>query len=160
MTSTIDLTLILEQERWSEVLPDFEDITTKASNQILVFLGKNPTSYAVSIVLADDDFVQMYNLQYRGKDKPTNVLSFPAATPTHFQDNVDNLGDILISLSTLERESLEQHKKFQDHYTHMLAHGMLHLLGFDHITDEQAEEMESLEIKILQTLGVQNPYNH
>lgn len=158
MKSDIELTLILEQERWTGVLPEHEDFSIKICNKTLSFLGKDPGTYAVSVVLADDPFVQQYNLQYRGKNKPTNVLSFPADTPEHFEDNVDNLGDILISLSTLEREALEQKKKFQDHYTHMLTHGILHLLGYDHITDEQAEEMESLEINILQTLGVNNPY--
>lgn len=104
----------------------------------------------VSIVLADNDFVQTLNRDYRGKDRPTNVLSFPQDAPL--------LGDIILALETLEREANEQSKAFNDHFTHLLVHGLLHLLGHDHIEEAEAEVMEALEIEILDALGIKNPY--
>lgn len=104
----------------------------------------------VSVVLGDDAFVQGLNKQYRGKDKPTNVLSFPQELPM--------LGDIVLAHETIMRDAKEQDKSFKDHLTHLLVHGLLHLLGHDHEEDDEAEIMESLEIEILSLMGVKNPY--
>ncbi|MGH1397703.1 MAG: rRNA maturation RNase YbeY [Alphaproteobacteria bacterium] len=108
----------------------------------------------LSIVLADDAFVRDLNKRYRDKDKPTNVLSFPQDTPP--PNNM--LGDIVLAFETVEREAAEQDKGFAAHFTHLLVHGVLHLLGYDHISDDEAQEMEALEIEILDGLGVENPY--
>ena len=105
----------------------------------------------ISLVLADDVFVQALNKQYREKDKPTNVLSFP-------QDEEFSLGDIIMALETIQKEAEDQNKKFEDHAVHLAVHGTLHLLGFDHETDDEAAEMETLEIKILNSIGLKNPY--
>lgn len=110
-----------------------------------------PDSYEVSVVLTDDAHIQILNQQYRNQDKPTNVLSFP-------QDEGGLLGDIILAYETIAREAVEQNKVFDDHLKHMLVHGCLHLLGFDHETDDEAEEMEALEVLILDGLGVKNPY--
>jgi probable rRNA maturation factor len=104
----------------------------------------------VSVVLADDDFVQNLNREYRGQDKPTNVLSFPQDPPM--------LGDIVLAYETVAREAAEQDKSFDQHLTHLLVHGLLHLLGFDHEVDDEAEEMEALEVQILKDMGIKNPY--
>ncbi len=104
----------------------------------------------VSVVLADDTFVQNLNREYRNKDKPTNVLSFPQDAPM--------LGDIVLAYETIAHEASDQDKAFSDHLSHLLVHGTLHLLGYDHETDEEAEEMEGLEIEILGEMGVKNPY--
>jgi len=104
----------------------------------------------LSVVLADDGFVQNLNRDYRDKDKPTNVLSFPQDSPM--------LGDVVLAYETVKREAEEQDKAFEDHAAHLLVHGVLHLLGYDHENDEDAEEMEALEVEILNGLGIANPY--
>ena len=117
--------------------------------------------FEIAVVLADDDFVQNLNKQYRGKDKPTNVLSFPddsfSLSPKPQATSL-NLGDIILAFETIEKEATEQQKTFRNHSKHLLVHGFLHLLGYDHIKDKDAEIMEKLEIKILKKLGISNPY--
>ncbi len=101
------------------------------------------------------------NLQYREKDKPTNVLSFPSDMPEEMLSLLDAepLGDLVICIPVVLQEAKEQQKTPSDHFTHLLVHGILHLLGYDHETSEtDAEEMEALEVKILKKLGVENPY--
>ena len=105
----------------------------------------------ISIVLSDDAHIQELNRDYRGKDKPTNVLSFPQDEPTM-------LGDVILAYETLAREAMEQDKAFADHVAHMLVHGALHLQGYDHEDANEAEAMEAEEIRILAALGVKNPY--
>jgi probable rRNA maturation factor len=104
---------------------------------------------------------QELNHQYRGKNKPTNVLSFPFEIPEHLPEGVEIelLGDLIICAPVVEREAQEQNKALLAHWAHMTLHGCLHLLGYDHIEDKEAEEMESLEIEILQKMGFPNPYN-
>ena len=110
----------------------------------------------VSLLFTDDAQVQQLNEQWRQIDKPTNVLSFAAreaggpATPA--------LGDIVLARETIEREAAQQNKTPDDHLIHLIVHGFLHLLGFDHETDEEADEMEAVEIKILSQLNIADPY--
>jgi len=113
-----------------------------------------------SVVLANDDLVQLLNNEYRGKDKPTNVLTFASLDGEDVTPEGEplNLGDIIMSFQTIEREAQEQGKFMLDHVKHITVHGVLHLLGYDHETDEEANDMETLEIRILEHLGVQNPY--
>lgn len=101
------------------------------------------------------------NLQYREKDKPTNVLSFPSDIPEEMLSLLDAepLGDLVICIPVVLQEAAEQQKTPNDHFNHLLVHGVLHLLGYDHETSEaEAEEMEALEIEILKKLGIANPY--
>ena len=111
----------------------------------------------VSVRLTDDAEMQRLNLDYRGKDKPTNVLSFP-------QDDPDAdaygplLGDIAVAHETVAREATEEGIVFRDHFLHMIVHGFLHLVGYDHLNDDEAEEMEGLETAILARLGIADPY--
>ena len=108
------------------------------------------------IRIVDNDESQTLNREYRQKDKPTNVLSFPAEVP----DFVDLplLGDLVICAPVVLKESLEQHKTASAHWAHMVIHGVLHLLGYDHIEEDEAELMESLEIALLTKLGLESPY--
>lgn len=114
----------------------------------------------VSIVLSDNESVQNLNKTYRGKDAPTNVLAFPQHWHSNFtkSQEVINLGDIILSLTTIIYESKRDQKPLLHHIDHLIVHGMLHLLGFDHGADDEAEKMENLEIAILQECNIPNPY--
>ncbi|MGI2174425.1 rRNA maturation RNase YbeY [Shewanella ulleungensis] len=99
---------------------------------------------------------QQLNLTYRGKDKPTNVLSFPFEAPPEVE--LPLLGDLVICAAVVEQEASEQNKPLNAHWAHMVIHGCLHLLGYDHIIDEEADEMESLETQLVEGLGFSDPY--
>lgn len=110
----------------------------------------------VSLYIVDEDESQELNAQYRGKDYPTNVLSFPADIAEEV--GIPLLGDLVVCAPVVERETQEQGKTLQAHWAHMLIHGTLHLVGFDHIDDDEAEAMETLETQILTGLGYPAPY--
>lgn len=112
--------------------------------------------WACSLVVADNAVVQRLNQQFRQQDKPTNVLSFPAEDIE--EDGRIYVGDIIIAADVIDAEAAAQGKALEYHLQHMAVHGILHLMGYDHQTPEQAQEMESLEIKILQQLEIPNPY--
>ncbi|MFM6905386.1 MAG: rRNA maturation RNase YbeY [Acinetobacter tjernbergiae] len=115
----------------------------------------------IGIACVDVAESQELNLQYREKDKPTNVLSFPSDIPEEMLSLLDAepLGDLVICIPVVLQEATEQQKTPSDHFTHLLVHGILHLLGYDHETSKtEAEEMEALEIEILKKLGIANPY--
>ena len=110
----------------------------------------------ITIRIVDEQESQQLNNTYRHKDKPTNVLSFPFESPIEIE--VPLLGDLIICKQVVEAEAKEQDKSLTAHWAHMIVHGCLHLLGYDHILDEEAEEMENIEIDIMQQLGFNNPY--
>ena len=115
----------------------------------------------IGIACVDNNESHKLNLEYRGKDKPTNVLSFPSDLPDEMAQILDvfPIGDLVIAIPVVLQEAIEQEKTPIEHFTHMLVHGTLHLMGYDHETsDEDAEEMEALEIEILKKLGFDNPY--
>ena len=144
--------IAVQEERWESALPGFHDLIEKSIRKTLSIAGYHPDiETEISVLLADDSFVQDLNNRYRNKDKPTNVLSFP-------QDEEGSLGDVILALETIERESAAQKKTLADHARHLLVHGTLHLLGMDHKNDGEAAAMEALEIKTLKALGVKNPY--
>lgn len=110
----------------------------------------------VTVRLVDDEESHDLNLTYRGKDKSTNVLSFPFEAPPGIE--LPLLGDLVICRQVVEREAAEQNKPLNAHWAHMVIHGSLHLLGYDHIEDDEAEEMEALETEIMLALGYADPY--
>ncbi len=122
-------------------------------------------SVEVAVKLSDDAEVQSLNANYRGKDKPTNVLSFPMVQPDLLQslENSDDgealLGDIILARETCEAEAAEKDISLHQHATHLIVHGTLHLLGYDHENEADAERMEDLEVKALASLGLPNPYS-
>jgi probable rRNA maturation factor len=113
-------------------------------------------TFELTIRLVNIEESQQLNSQYRQKDKPTNVLSFPFEVPDGIELNL--LGDLVVCVQVVEQEAREQNKVLFDHWAHMIIHGCLHLLGYDHINDTDADEMEALEIKILAELSINNPY--
>lgn len=119
---------------------------------------KFPRDAELSMVLAGDKTLQLLNYEWRKKDKPTNVLSFPGEDISIGEAAGLVLGDIVISLETTKREAALENKTFEDHLSHLVIHGFLHLFGYDHETDEEAVQMESLETQILNELGIANPY--
>jgi probable rRNA maturation factor len=127
-------------------------------------LANAPFTLSLSISLANNAEVQTLNAQWRGKDKPTNVLSFPMLEVSELDAlaNTDDgevlLGDMILAFETCNAEAAEKVITLADHVTHLIVHGTLHLLGLDHIDDIQAEHMEALEVKALASLGLANPY--
>lgn len=111
----------------------------------------------LSILLSDDATIRNLNRDWRGKDKPTNVLSFPAVEPDRLPTS-PMVGDVALAFETVAREAVADGRTLEDHVIHLLVHGFLHLIGYDHETSAEAEAMEALEIRILATLGVDNPY--
>ncbi len=109
----------------------------------------------VSLLLSDDAFIRSLNARWRGQDKPTNVLSFPAAANPAA---TSVLGDIAIAFETMAREADEEGKSLRAHFTHLVVHGLLHLIGHDHESEAEAEAMERLEREILAALGIDDPY--
>ncbi|MEZ9820059.1 rRNA maturation RNase YbeY [Shewanella sp. 10N.286.45.A1] len=110
----------------------------------------------LTIRIVDTAESQMLNSTYRGKDKPTNVLSFPFEAPPGIE--LPLLGDLVVCAAVVEQEAIDQNKPLNAHWAHMVVHGCLHLLGYDHIEDIEAEEMESLETQLIESLGYNNPY--
>lgn len=143
MTQIIDIAV--QAEGWADCAA-LADIAVKAATIHL------PTARGgeLSVVLSDDAQVQVLNRSYRQKDAPTNVLSFPQAGPL--------LGDIVLARETLEREAAAKGAAFEDHLTHIIIHGWLHLQGLDHQTEADAAQMEAIEIAALAMLGIDNPY--
>lgn len=114
------------------------------------------TANELTIRFVDNEESQSLNSSYRGKDKPTNVLSFPFENPPGL--SLPLLGDLVVCVPVLEREAKEQYKSLTAHYAHMIVHGCLHLLGYDHINNFDAQQMEALEIALLAELGIDDPY--
>ena len=123
-------------------------------NKISQYIEIKQDSLTIRVVSAEES--QALNQQFRQIDKPTNVLSFPADLPDFIE--APYLGDIVICATIIEQEAKAQNKGVDDHWAHMLVHGVLHLKGYDHISDDEAEQMEALEIKLLKQINVANPY--
>lgn len=149
MSGPLAVTLIVNTDNPSAPDPSRFETWSRAA-----YPGKDASG--VCIVLVDEDESQALNARYRGKHKPTNVLSFPMQLPEQVGERV--LGDLVICAPVVEREAREQGKPALAHWAHMVVHGMLHLQGYDHEAESGAAEMEALEIRILKELGFDDPY--
>jgi probable rRNA maturation factor len=140
-------------------IPDTEKIREWVVSAIAAADAAAMDRSEVSVRVVDVEEMQTLNREYRDKDEPTNVLSFPAGEITGLPtDEGGVLGDVVICAAIVRDEAVEQNKALADHWRHMLVHGTLHLLGYDHMTDAEATEMEGLEVRILTSLGVADPY--
>lgn len=154
----IDIDIAIEAGNWPNEAV-LEQLVQRAVNAACQHLGFADVESELSIVFTNDDSIQELNAQWRGKDKPTNVLSFPAFPIKSGQAPGPMLGDIVIAFETVQREADEEGKPVEHHLTHLVVHGFLHLLGYDHETDAEAEEMEQKEREILHELAIPDPYN-
>ncbi len=152
----IAVDLMVEAEGWG-ALADPEALCRRAVAAALEAAGHGSAAAEISILLTDDAAVRLLNRQWRGKDKPTNVLSFPAAPPPGLP-GPRQLGDIVLAFETVAREAEAEGKSLADHATHLIVHGTLHLIGHDHETEDEAEAMEAIEVKALARLGIADPY--
>lgn len=154
----IDIDILVETDGWpgEAALSDLASIAIAAVWDELAS-GNQPDS-ELSLVFTDDAAIKELNNDWRDKDKPTNVLSFPAFPIKPGQAPGPMLGDIVIARETVVREAEDEEKSFDHHLTHLIVHGVLHLLGYDHETDDEAEAMEQLERKILARLAIPDPY--
>jgi probable rRNA maturation factor len=153
--SSPPILLQLDAADWPQFWPDWErdtDRLTAALQQRAL-----PENAFLTAVLTDDAAIQDLNRQFRHKDAPTNVLSFPDGA-TDPDSGLLYLGDVILALETIAREATEQQKAFPQHAQHMLVHGVLHLLGYTHDAEDDAAEMEQLERQVLATVGIADPY--
>jgi probable rRNA maturation factor len=141
---------------------DADAVIHRAIEAAAAMVDTDTADAELAIMLTDDAGIRTLNQNWRGIDKPTNVLSFPALQPPEGADEPDDmprmLGDIAIAYETTRREADEEEKTFANHLSHLAIHGFLHLVGYDHEKDDEAEEMEALEREILATLGIPDPY--
>jgi probable rRNA maturation factor len=141
----------VEDPAWTEALPNAEALVLTAADATLASEGA--VGQGVTLLLTDDVTIGDLNRRFRQQDKPTNVLSFPSPqNPERF------LGDVALAYGVCAHEAFEQGKPLAHHLQHLVAHGVLHLLGYDHISDAQADEMEGLERAVLAGLGIPDPY--
>lgn len=154
----LSLALQVPFDPWQDVLPEVEDLCEKALTSVSSQM-EDTKSAEVCVVFASDAEVQTLNRTFRGKDKPTNVLSFPADEDEAIPGEEPSLGDIVLALETVSREAQDQAKTMDDHVSHLVVHGILHLLGYDHENERDAGQMEDLERKILGQMGISDPYS-
>jgi probable rRNA maturation factor len=171
MTATMEplVDTLIEDPRWEAL--DLAELAEASARAALLGIGLPPVGFEISLLGCDDKRIAELNADFRGKPQPTNVLSWPSeergpakdgGTPLRPRPGPDGmpeeLGDIAIAWETCEREAAGQGKDMKDHVTHLLVHGALHLLGYDHVRDGDAALMEGQEAKILQAMGIANPY--
>lgn len=153
----IEVDIVAESDLWSGI-GDPEALARRAVAAAAAVSGRSPSEAAeLGLLLADDAAVQALNRAWRGQDKPTNVLSFPSSAPVG-PAQPRHLGDIALAYETLARESQAERKPLADHAAHLIVHGVLHLLGYDHDNEADAGAMEALEIEALARLGIADPY--
>jgi probable rRNA maturation factor len=159
--SAIPITEVLVVADCWQDEPDAEAVIQRAIAAAAETVDADVADAELAVMLTDDSGIRTLNSNWRGVDKPTNVLSFPALQPDGGRREDDAprmLGDIAIAYQTMRREADEEQKPFDHHLSHLAVHGFLHLIGYDHETDDDADAMETLEQEILAQLGIADPY--
>ena len=158
LAATIDVSV--EDDRWVAACPDAKTLIAAAAEAALAAAPRTDRRTVIGVVLADDSEQRRLNHTYRGRDEPTNVLSFALTEADDASPEGEPLllGDVVLAYETVAREAAEQQKPLPDHLCHLVVHGVLHLLGFDHEDDADAQIMEACEVEILARLGVPDPY--
>lgn len=166
MTELVEL--VVEADRWDAV--ELGPLAERAARAALAELGLAPEGFLIALLAADDARIAALNADFRGKPQPTNVLSWPSeergAAPGQrpalprpgAPDDPEELGDIALAWETCAREATEAEKPLADHLCHLIVHAVLHLLGFDHVTEADAELMEAIEVQALARMGLADPY--
>jgi probable rRNA maturation factor len=161
MTQAIPDTDVLSVATCWDAEPEAEAVIRRAIDTAAASITDDIADAELAVMLTDDAGIRTLNRNWRNIDKPTNVLSFPALRPEGTRQPDDPppmLGDIAIAYETTRREADDEDKPFDHHLSHLAVHGFLHLIGYDHETDDEAEEMENLERRILAQLGIPDPY--
>jgi probable rRNA maturation factor len=153
----MSVSIEVEDDAW-QALAGLDTLATTAVAAALAGASVDARKGVVALLFTDDGTIAGINAEWRGKDKPTNVLSFPAPDMPVPAGEPRPLGDIVLAHGVIAREAAEQGKTLHDHTAHLIVHGVLHLLGFDHENGEDAEAMEQLEASILKGLGISDPY--
>lgn len=154
----MNVSVEVEDPAWNS-LAGLEELAVAAATAALAVGRGDTPGEQVTVLFTDDDSVAQINSEWRGKNIPTNVLSFPSAPGMPIPDDEPRpLGDIVLAHGVIAREAADQGKTLRDHTAHLIVHGTLHLLGFDHESDQDAEIMEHLEAEILKGLGISDPY--
>lgn len=152
----ISFEIAREDERWQDF--DIETISANCASSLTEEKPDGLRAGEISLLFTDDAAVQKLNRDWRGKDKPTNVLSFPAEEFPVLEGMPAPLGDIALALETCVREAGKKKITVENHLAHLILHGILHLMGYDHVMDGEAAEMEDLERRLLARLGIADPY--
>lgn len=156
--ASVEVEVTVACHAWLEACSDAETIVMRAARAVLAEAVPSE-GFIVDVTLSDDDEQRRLNRTYRNKDASTNVLAFPqGGSGTAYRDTPKLLGDVVLAFETMSREAAEQRKPLANHLSHLVVHGVLHLLGFDHQTAAEAAAMEVCEVRILAGLGVPDPY--
>ena len=164
-----DVLTCVDDARWHKALSGLEKVVEACKNAVVenvqddVCFLCEPKNFSINLNLSDDQTVQALNKEFRNMDQPTNVLSFANVDDPFFDDMFESqtdveLGDVIVAYETMLKQAEELNISLHDHFCHLWVHGMLHILGYDHIKEEERLQMEKKEIEILQTLNIENPY--
>lgn len=167
----LELNLTMEEPGWEDALPGLQKLSQEIMDKTISYVSahedidflQSGKTICVNLALSNDEEIHDLNVKFRQIDKPTNVLSFANIDDEDFASEINDsdvieLGDIIIALQTMQKEADEKGISLRNHFCHLFAHGLLHLLGFDHIEDDEAEYMEDFEVQILKTMNIANPY--
>jgi probable rRNA maturation factor len=157
MTSSIHCDVVRESRAWDGSVPGDRLIRQAIATAVETAGLVHARDAELCVLLSNDERVRRLNAAWRGQDRPTNVLSFPAVARDRIAA-AELLGDVVLAYETVEREARETGRSFQHHFVHLLVHGVLHVFGYDHGNDEEADGMERMETAILARLGVRDPY--